>query len=308
MKIAIMGAGAIGGFFGGRLAKAGFDVNFIARGLHLDAIRENGLKVLSPLGDFKVYPIKVTDEPAKIGPVDVILFMVKNYDTRQAAEQIRPMVGPDTAIIPFQNGVDAQAILSNFLGAEKVLGGAAFIPASILEPGIIKHDAKLAKLVFGEFNKKTTQRTLGFLDALEKAGISGEISTDISKVLWSKLMFLTSMSAINCITRKPVGLVQSDIETIALYKDAMREVDAVAAAQGVSLGEEVIENNMALAHSFPPDTKTSMFQDLEAGRRLEIEYLSGTIVRLGREKGVETPIHRTAWVAIKPWHNCLKTT
>jgi len=308
MKIAIMGAGAIGGFFGGRLAKAGFDVNFIARGLHLDAIRKNGLKVLSPLGDFKVYPIKVTDEPAKIGPVDVILFMVKNYDTRQAAEQIRPMVGPDTAIIPFQNGVDAQAILSNFLGAEKVLGGAAFIPASILEPGIIKHDAKLAKLVFGEFNKKTTQRTLGFLDALEKAGISGEISTDISKVLWSKLMFLTSMSAINCITRKPVGLVQSDIETIALYKDAMREVDAVAAAQGVSLGEEVIENNMALAHSFPPDTKTSMFQDLEAGRRLEIEYLSGTIVRLGREKGVETPIHRTAWVAIKPWHNCLKTT
>ena len=308
MKIAIMGAGAIGGFFGGRLAKAGFDVNFIARGLHLDAIRENGLKVLSPLGDFKVYPIKVTDEPAKIGPVDVILFMVKNYDTQQAAEQIRPIVGPDTAIIPFQNGVDAQAILSNFFGAEKVLGGAAFIPASILEPGIIKHDAKLAKLVFGEFNKKTTKRTLGFLDALEKAGISGEISTDISKVLWSKLMFLTSMSAINCITRKPVGLVQSDIETIALYKDAMREVDAVAATHGVSLGEEVIENNMALAHSFPPDTKTSMFQDLEAGRRLEIEYLSGTIVRLGREKGVETPIHRTAWVAIKPWHNGLKTT
>ena len=308
MKIAIMGAGAIGGFFGGRLAKAGFDVNFIARGLHLDAIRENGLKVLSPLGDFKVYPIKVTDEPAKIGPVDVILFMVKNYDTQQAAEQIRPIVGPDTAIIPFQNGVDAQAILSNFFGAEKVLGGAAFIPASILEPGIIKHDAKLAKLVFGEFNKKTTKRTLGFLDALEKAGISGEISTDISKVLWSKLMFLTSMSAINCITRKPVGLVQSDIETIALYKDAMREVDAVAATHGVSLGEEVIENNMALAYSFPPDTKTSMFQDLEAGRRLEIEYLSGTIVRLGREKGVETPIHRTAWVAIKPWHNGLKTT
>ena len=308
MKIAVMGAGAIGGYFGGRLAKAGFDVSFIARGHHLDAIRENGLKVLSPLGDFTIFLEEITDDPAKVGPVDVILFMVKNYDTMQAAEQIKPMVGPDTAIIPFQNGVDARAMLSNFLGSGNVLGGVAFIPASILEPGVIKHNAKLAKLVFGEFDKQITPRAVAFLDALEKAGIEGEISTDISMVLWSKLMFLTSMSAINCITRQPAGLLQSDKETIALYMDAMREVAAVASAHGIALGEEVIANNMALAQSFPPNNKTSMFHDLEAGRRLEIDYLSGSVVRLGREKGIETPIHRTAWVAIKPWHNGPPTT
>ena len=308
MKIAVMGAGAIGGYFGGRLAKAGFDVSFIARGAHLDVIRKNGLKVLSPLGDFTIHPATVTDDPAEVGPVDVILFMVKNYDTLQAAEQIRPLVGSDTAIIPFQNGVEARAMLSNVLGARHVLGGVAFIPASIQKPGVIKHNAELAKLVFGEFDKQITPRALSFLDALEKAGVTGEIPADISMVLWSKLMFLTSMSAINCITRQPVGLVQSDGETIALYMDAMREVAAVAAAHGVSLGEEAIANNMALAKSFPPNNKTSMFQDLEAGRRLEIDYLSGAVVRLGREKGIETPIHRTAWVAIKPWINGPPTT
>ena len=308
MKIAVMGAGAIGGYFGGRLAKAGFDVSFIARGAHLDVIRKNGLKVLSPLGDFTIHPATVTDDPAEVGPVDVILFMVKNYDTLRAAEQIRPLVGSDTAIIPFQNGVEARAMLSNVLGARHVLGGVAFIPASIQEPGVIKHNAELAKLVFGEFDKQITPRALSFLDALEKAGVAGEIPADISMVLWSKLMFLTSMSAINCITRQPVGLVQSDGETIALYMDAMREVAAVAAAHGVSLGEEAIANNMALAKSFPPNNKTSMFQDLEAGRRLEIDYLSGAVVRLGREKGIETPIHRTAWVAIKPWINGPPTT
>jgi len=308
MKIAVMGAGAIGGYFGGRLAKAGFDVSFIARGAHLDVIRKNGLKVLSPLGDFTIHPATVTDDPAEVGPVDVILFMVKNYDTLRAAEQIRPLVGPDTAIIPFQNGVEARAMLSNVLGARHVLGGVAFIPASIQEPGVIKHNAELAKLVFGEFDKQITTRVVAFLDALEKAGVTGEIPADISMVLWSKLMFLTSMSAINCITRQPAGLVQSDGETIALYMDAMREVAAVAVAHGVSLGEEAIANNMALAKSFPPNNKTSMFQDLEAGQRLEIDYLSGAVVRLGREKGIETPIHRTAWVAIKPWINGPPTT
>jgi 2-dehydropantoate 2-reductase len=308
MKIAVMGAGAIGGYFGGRLAKAGFDVSFIARGAHLDVIRKNGLKVLTPLGDFTIHPATVTDDPAEVGPVDVILFMVKNYDTLRAAEQIRPLVGPDTAIIPFQNGVEARAMLSNVLGARHVLGGVAFIPASIQKPGVIKHNAELAKLVFGEFDKQITPRALSFLDALEKAGVTGEIPADISMVLWSKLMFLTSMSAINCITRQPVGLVQSDGETIALYMDAMREVAAVAVAHGVSLGEEAIADNMALAKSFPPNNKTSMFQDLEAGQRLEIDYLSGAVVRLGREKGIETPIHRTAWVAIKPWINGPPTT
>ena len=301
MKIAVMGAGAIGGYFGGRLAQAGYDVSFIARGAHLAAIKANGLKVLSPLGDFTIQPANVTDDPADVGAVDVVLFMVKNYDTLQAAKPIRPMVAPDTAIIPFQNGVDAGALLSEVLGAGHVLGGVAFIPASIPEPGVIKHNAELAKLVFGEFDRQVSPRAVAFLDALEKAGVAGEISADINVVLWSKLMFLTSMSAINCITRQAAGLVQFDEETMALYMDAMREVAAVATAHGIKLGEEAIAANMALAQSFPPQNKTSMFQDLEAGRRLEINYLSGAVVRLGREKGIDTPIHRTAWVAIKPW-------
>jgi len=303
MKIAIMGSGAIGGYFGGRLAKAGFDVSFIARGAQLAALKANGLRVSSPLGDFTVDPVKVTDNPAEIGPVDVVLFMVKNYDTAQAAEQIRPLIGPDTAVIPFQNGVDARSLLGDILGPDHVMGGVAFIPASLPEPGVVRHNAELAKLVFGEFDRQISSRAVAFLDALEKAGVAAEISDDINVVLWSKLMFLTSMSALNCITRQPAGLVQQDEETIALYMDAMREVAAVARAHGVNLGEEAVAANMALAQSFPPQNKTSMFQDLEAGRRLEIDFLSGAVVRLGAEKGVETPIHRTAWIAIKPWKN-----
>ncbi|MBT3789778.1 MAG: 2-dehydropantoate 2-reductase [Alphaproteobacteria bacterium] len=301
MKIAIMGAGAIGGYFGGRLADAGYDVSFIARGAHLEAIKANGLKVLSPLGDFAINPATATDNPAEIGPVDVVLFMVKNYDTLQAAEQIKPLIGPDTAVIPFQNGVEARAMLEDAIGTGHVMGGVAFIPASLPEPGVIQHNADLAKLVFGEFDKQITPRAVAFLDALIKAGVIAEISDDINVVLWSKLMFLTSMSALNCLTRQPCGLVQEDEETMALYMDAMREVAAVARAHGVNLGEEAVASNMALAQTFPPKNKTSMYQDLEAGRRLEIKYLSGAVVRLGIEKGVETPIHRTAWVAIKPW-------
>jgi 2-dehydropantoate 2-reductase len=303
MKIAVMGAGAIGGYFGGRLADAGYDVSFIARGAHLAAINANGLKVLSPLGDFTINPATVTDNPADIGPVDVVLFMVKNYDTGPAAEQIKPLIGPDTAVIPFQNGVDARSLLGDVIGFDHVMGGVAFIPASIPEPGVIQHNAELAKLVFGEFDKQVSPRAVAFLDALEKSGVAGEIAADINVVLWSKLMFLTSMSAINCITRQPAGLVQQDEDTMALYMDAMREVATVARAHGVILGEEAIASNMALAQSFPPKNKTSMFQDLEAGRRLEINFLSGAVVRLGQEKGIDTPIHRTAWIAIKPWIN-----
>ena len=303
MKIAVMGAGAIGGYFGGRLAAAGQDVTFIARGAHLAAIQEKGLTVRSPLGDFAVHPVKATDDPSTIGPVDVVLFMVKNYDTAQAAEQIRPMIGPDTIVIPFQNGVDSRAQLSDILGVEHILGGVAFIPASIPEPGVIQHNSQLAKLVFGEFDQQISARAVAFLDALEDAGVAAEISENINTVLWRKLMFLASMSALNCITRQPAGLVQEDEETMALYMDAMREVEAVAKAHGVNLGEDAIATNMALVQSFPPQTKTSMFQDLEVGRRLEIDYLSGAVVRLGAEKGIETPIHRTAWIAIRPWIN-----
>ena len=301
MKLAVMGAGAIGGYFGGRLAQAGADVTFIARGAHLAAIREKGLKVLSPLGDFTIEDAKATDDPAEIGPVDIVLFMVKNYDVLQAAELIRPLIGPDTAVIPFQNGVDSSAMISSVLGEGHVMGGTAFIPASLPEPGVIKHNGQLAKLVFGELNKEISPRTVAFLDALKDAGVESEIAPDINVVLWSKFMFLTSVSALNCITRQPSGLIQTDEETINLFMDAMREVAAVANAHGVKLGEDAIAANVALTQTFPPDNNTSMGQDLAAGRRLEIEYLSGAVVRLGREKGVETPIHRTAWVAIKPW-------
>jgi 2-dehydropantoate 2-reductase len=303
MKIAIMGAGAIGGYFGGRLAQAGSEVSFVARGAHLAAIKEKGLKVLSPLGDFSLDNVRATDDPATIGPVDVVLFMVKNYDTVQAAEQIRPLIGPDTAVIPFQNGVDAHNLLGEALGEKHVMGGVAFIPASIPEPGVIKHNSELAKLVFGEFNNDVSPRAVAFLDALQNAGVDAEISDNINKVLWSKLMFLSSMSALNCLTRQPSGLVQQDEETMALFMDAMREVADVARAYGVSLGEEAIASNMALVQSFPPNNQTSMAQDLAAGRRLEINYLSGAVVRLGKENGIDTPIHRTAWIAIKPWVN-----
>jgi len=300
MKIAVMGAGAIGGYFGGRLADAGQDVTFIACGEHLAAMQAGGLKVTSPLGDFTLQSVQATDDPGEVGVVDLIMFMVKNYDTETAAEQARPMVGDNTAVVSFQNGVDAYDLLSQAYGADHVMGGVALIPASVPAPGVVSHNGDLAKLVFGEFGP-TSARAEAFAQALSSAGIDHQIHPDIEAMLWTKFMFLASMSALNCMTRLPKGPVMDDADSRALYIDAVREVAAVALARGVNLPDSAVDDSLALVDRMPASIKTSMQQDMERGKRLEVARLSGTVARMGAELGVPTPIHRTAYAVLKPY-------
>ncbi len=307
MKIAVMGAGAIGGYFGGRLADAGHDITFIARGEHLAAMQAGGLKVSSPLGDFSVNPVRATDDPGAVGVVDLIMFMVKNYDTEAAAEQARPMVGKDTTVVSFQNGVDAYDLLSQAYGAAHVMGGVALIPASVTAPGVVSHNGDLAKLVFGEFGplgvgqQATSARAEAFAQALASAGVDHQIHPDIEAMLWTKFMFLASMSALNCMTRLPKGPIMDDADSRALYVDAVREVAAVALARGVNLPNSAVDDSLALVDRMPASLKSSMQQDMERGKRLEVARLSGTVARMGAELGVPTPIHRTAYAVLKPY-------
>ena len=301
MKIAVMGTGAIGGYYGGRLAAAGNDVTFIARGAQLEALRNNGLKVTSPLGDFTVDPAAATDDPAEVGPVDVVMFMVKNYDTEAAARQIKPLGGDATAVVSFQNGVSAPDILIAELSAEHVLGGVAQIPASVPEPGVISHNGEIAKLIFGEFDNTASVRCETFRAALEDAGVDAVVADDIKTMIWQKFVFLASMSALNCVARLPIGAVLADPDLRALYVDAMKEVVAVAATQDVNLPADVVDSALKLTMGMPYAVKSSMMQDLEAGRRLEVRHLSGTVVELAARAGLEAPVHRTIYAALKPY-------
>lgn len=301
MKIAVMGAGAIGAYFGGRLAATN-DVTLIARGAHLAAMREKGLRVRSPLGDFTVDPVQATDDPADVGPVDVVLFTVKVYHTEGAAQQIKPLVGPNTAVVSFQNGVDACDMLSAAIGRAHVMGGVVLCPASMPEPGVISHNGKIAKLLFGEFDAPSSERAEALRAALSGAGVEAEVVGDIEAQLWSKLVFIGSMSAVNGLMRLPIGSALADDDGRQLFIDAMREVIAVAAARGVILPNDTINRYISICEAMP-GAKASMLQDLERGKPIEIRYLSGTVARLGAQLRVPTPIHRTAFAALKPYAN-----
>ena len=303
LKIAVMGAGAVGGYYGARLAAAGTDVTFIARGAHLQAIRENGLRVESPLGDITIDPAKATDDPGKIGPVDIVLLMVKLYDVASAAEQIAPMLGPDTGVLALQNGVEAPEILSKSIGGEHVMGGSIYIPAKIAEPGVIVHGGGFAKAVFGELDGRRSDRAEALLHAFQNANVDAEITDDVESTLWTKFVLLSAVSATHAITRGPAGPVMQDPDMREMFIAAMRETEAVARARGVQLDADIIVQQLKLADSFPSDAKASLLQDLEAGKRLEVEYLSGTVSRMGAELGIATPVHSTIYAALKPFAN-----
>ena len=292
MRIAIMGAGGVGGYFGGRLAQHGQDVHFIARGAHFDAMQQRGLKVQSTYGDFGVHPVNATPEPADIGPVDVVMFCVKMWDTESAARAIAPLLGRDTAVISFQNGVEAEDILGGVLGREHVLGGAAYIFSSIAEPGVVRHTSPNARLVFGELDGQTSRRAEEFCSAARAAGIDASISRTILKDLWSKFLFICALSGMCAVSRSPVGPVLATPGTRALFIDAMREVEAVAAARDVSLDPDIVDRQLAGAHSLLPEQEPSMLYDLKHGHRLEVEWLNGAVARLGAELGVPTPVNR----------------
>lgn len=300
MRIAVMGSGGVGGYWGARLAEAGAEVAFIARGAHLEAIRGHGLKVESQLGDVLVQPARATDDPSEIGPVDIVLFATKLWDVEGAGAMLRPLLGPETAVITFLNGVDSGDRLAGVLGPDHVAGGVAWISAEIGAPGVIRHHSAFARIAYGELDGGPSARLGAFHDFVLAAGLDGTLSDDIESVIWGKFAMLASMAGVTTLTRQPLGPVREDPDMRRLLEEAIAEVVAVAAAQGIDLAEVQAET-MRLVDEFPYEGKSSMLMDLEKGGRLELEWLSGAVVRLGRELGLETPTHRVIHAALKPW-------
>ncbi|MFQ5795888.1 MAG: 2-dehydropantoate 2-reductase [Candidatus Bipolaricaulia bacterium] len=296
----VMGTGGVGGYFGGRLASYGEDVTFIARGEHLHAIREHGLQVYSPHhGDLVVKPAQVTDDPREAGPVDLVMLSVKSWDTEEAGKALQPVVRDNTAVISFQNGVDNEEKLSAILGRQHVMGGAAYVESTISEPGVIHQQSAMAKLVFGELDGRVTPRAEAFLNAYQNAGIDAELSTNIQTELWSKFLFICALSGMTSLIRTPIGPILQDPDTRQMFADCMREVKAVARAQGISLPEGIVEERLTFADRLLPEMKSSMQRDLERGHRLELDALNGTVVRLGRELGVDVPVNHFIYAALK---------
>lgn len=299
MRIAVMGTGGVGGYFGGRLAASGQDVAFIARGAHLEALRQRGLAIRSALGDATIAPVRASDDPAAIGPVDLVIFAVKLYDTEAAAEAVRPLIGPATGAVTFQNGIAGTEVLAAKLGAEHVIGGVAKIAAVIAEPGMIRHTGTMAELIVGELDGSASARVAAFSAALEAAGVKHAVSDDIRRDIWDKMVFLSTFAGLTSLLRLPIGPIRGDLETRRLLRDGLAEAVAVARAAGVGLAEDLVERQLEQIDRLPAEMKSSMLQDLERGNRLELAWLSGTIARMGRDLGVPTPTHALIATALK---------
>jgi len=292
MRIAVMAAGAVGGYFGARLAQAGHDVAFVARGRQLEALRAHGLRVESPLGDLHLPDVDVTDDPATIGTVDLVLFTVKLWDTMTAADAIKPLLGENTAVVSFQNSVVKDDILRQALGAEHIIGGVCYIAATIAEPGVIRHSGTLAKLVFGEYDGSLSPRVRQFRDACAGAGIDAEVSDRIEQAIWEKFVFLVGASGTTSLARSAVGPIRSHPRSRAFLHDTMEEVVQVARAQGVPLPAGYADDRLAFVDQLNAGMTSSMYHDLEHGNRLEVDWLSGDVVERGARLGVATPCNR----------------
>jgi len=299
MRIAILAAGGVGGYFGGRLAAAGHDVSFLARGAHLRALRDNGLRVESVLGDLHLAAVSVTDDPVAIGPVEAVMLAVKLWDLDQGAAACKPLIGTNTVVVPFLNGVTSVGVLSDHLGAEHVAGGVAHIAAVIGAPGVIRHAGTMAKLTVGECDGGNSARMDRLLAAFGDAGIDHAQSDDITRTIWEKFVFLSALSGLTALCRQSVGPIRGDDDARALFEGAVAETTAVGRAEGVNLAEDTVAKTLAFTDGLPDGMKASMLHDLENGRRLELPWLSGTVVRLGRDHGIPTPVHSAIYGALK---------
>ncbi len=299
MRIAIIGAGGVGGYFGARLVAAGEDVTFIARGAHLDAMRRNGLRVLSALGDLTLDPVKVESDPSRVGHVDVVMVAVKLWSTDDAMRDAKPLLGPATGVISFQNGVEAIDAATQHFGKAHVMGGVAHIAAVIDRPGVIRNSGALARLTFGELDGGASSRAVALLEACTRAGIDASLSDDIERSIWEKFVFIAGLSGMNSLTRMPTGPVRSDPVTREMLRDVMGEVAAVARGRGIGLARDIVDAQMRFIDTLPPGMVSSMLGDLARGKRLEVEWLSGAVVRLGIETKVPTPLNRAIYAALK---------
>jgi 2-dehydropantoate 2-reductase len=299
MRIAILGSGGVGGYFGGRLAAAGSDVTFIARGAHLAAMREHGLRIESPSGNVHVRHVSATDDTASVGPVDIVFFTVKLYDTEGALASLPPLVGPHTIVVPFQNGVDSVDVLTGRLGKHHVVGGTTYLTAVVAEPGLIRHTA-MERLIFGPIAGPTPPVLEQLRDAGRHAGFDAILSNHILVDIWTKFARLSVFSAMTAITRSPIGIVRADPELRALMETALHESIAVARGKQVPLLQSTFTDAMASFSGLPHEARSSMLEDLERGRRLELPWLSGAVVRIGEEVGVDAPTHRLIVSLLRP--------
>ena len=298
-----MGSGGVGGYFGGRLLQGGHDVTFIARGRHLAAMKANGLRLNSTHGD-ALLKVRAVEQPAEIGgPVDVVMFGVKLWDTEGAATQIKPIVGPDTQVIPFQNGVESIERLRKFFPEKSVMGGSAYIASRISEPGVIEHIGQMGRLQFGTLVPSQRPAADRFLAACKESKLNAEIAEDIVAANWEEFVFLVALSTATAASRAPLGVIRGDPDLRWMMEQAMRETWAVGRARGVKLADDFVEKRMKFAETLPAEMKASMAHDLEAGNRIEAPWLCGAVARMAREAGLDAPVNRTAFAALKPFVN-----
>jgi 2-dehydropantoate 2-reductase len=301
MRIAVIGAGGVGGGYGAALAKAGADVTFVARGAHLAAMKSTGLKVVSGRGDTHLVPTQATDNPAEIGKVDIVLFCVKLWDVDSAGAQIKPLIGADTAVIPLQNGIDAPERLVAILGPAAVMGGVAQISASITAPGVIHQVGTFTRMIFGELNGQRSRRGEDFLALCLKAGLEATLSEQILTDLWMKFILLASNAGMMALSRQPIGKLRDDPDMDPIFRAAYREVIDVGRARGIALPDDALQRVLELTKTFPAAMKASMALDLDRGNRLEVPWLSGKVAELGRQLGVPTPTHGMMYAMLKPY-------
>jgi 2-dehydropantoate 2-reductase len=302
MRIAIMGTGGVGGYYGGLLATAGQEVTFIARGDHLQAIREKGLQIKSVHGDFTVSPARATDHPSEVGSVDLVIVATKTHHTDEAARAIRPMIGPNTVVISFQNGIDAAERIGSAVGMEHLLGGATWLSAAIEAPGKIGQYSQFRRIALGELDGRLTPRAEAIASVLTATPAAVELVPNIKQVLWTKFVFIAAISALGGLTRVAIGEYRHVPEAREVLAEAMAEVVAVAKVNGVDLDAEIISKTFAFIDASAPDIRPSMQRDLEAGRMSELDSMIGVVVRSGKELGVPTPVMRLAYALLKPAH------
>lgn len=300
MKIAVYGAGAVGGYFGGRLAQSGQKVTFIARGAHLDAIRRNGLQVSSPKGDFVVHPVSATDDPSTVGLVDLVLVATKAGQISRIGPNIRSMVGPETVVVPLQNGVEAPAHLIALLGPKPIIGGLCRIVASISGPGRITHDSIEPTVVVGELDGSTGERVSRLRVVLEAAGITVEIPDDIHSALWKKFLLVAPWGGLGALVRVTLDVLCATSETRRLLEQAISEVRTLAVALGIALPVNIVDTTITFLAGLPPGNTSSMQRDIMAGRPSELEAQTGSIVRLGRDNGIPTPVNTFIYDCLLP--------
>ena len=300
MKVVVIGAGGVGGYFGGRLATAGHEVSMVARGPHLAALSEQGLRVRSVKGDFS-FDVPVAEDASAFGPCDVVLFCVKAFDTESAAGGLAPVMGPDTAVVSLQNGVDNEDQLAAALGAEHVVGGAAFIFSTITEPGVVTHTGGPARIVFGERDNRRSDRVERLLAACREAGIGADIAPDIGAVLWTKFAFICATAGMTASVRLALGDIRETPPAWAMFRDIITEVVQLAGLEGVALAEDVVEQQIHFATGLAADSYSSLYHDLTTGRRMELDALHGSVVRRAERLGLDVPACRAVHAILAPW-------